>query len=107
MTGTDFEARLQHVQGFYEILGKLERSVGGKRTLGEVSGQTKWPSRGLYFFFEPGEMRATSGPGLRVTRVGTHALKAGSKSTLWGRLAAHRGTIVARLGRGTSGLKGR
>ena len=92
MTSTHFEARLQHVQRFYETLAKLEESLGGKRTLGTVDGAMTWPRRGLYFFFEPGEMRTTSGLGLRVTRVGTHALKAGSKSTLWGRLRAHRGT---------------
>ena len=50
-----------------------------------------WPRRGVYFFFEPGELRTTSGAGLRVTRAGTHALKAGSRSTLWGRLGMHRG----------------
>lgn len=36
-------------------------------------------------------MRSGSGAGLRVVRVGTHALKTGSKSTLWGRLSQHRG----------------
>ena len=52
-----------------------------------------WPKRGVYFFFEPGEVRTTSGEGLRVTRVGTHALKSGSSSTLWQRLRQHRGTL--------------
>jgi hypothetical protein len=92
MTSMHFEARLQHVQRFYEILAKLEESLGGKRTLGTIDGAMTCPRRGVYFFFEPGEVRTTSGLGLRVTRVGTHALKAGSKSTLWGRLRAHRGT---------------
>lgn len=50
-------------------------------------------SGGVYFFFEPGEMRTTSGTGPRVVRVGTHALKSGSKSTLWKRLRQHRGTL--------------
>jgi len=93
MKSTHFEARLQHVQRFYETLAKLEQNLGGKRTLGAVDGTMPWPRRGVYFFFEPGEMRTTSGGGLRVTRVGTHALKAGSKSTLWSRLQAHRGTL--------------
>jgi hypothetical protein len=52
-----------------------------------------WPARGVYFFFEPGEQRTASGRGLRVVRVGTHALTAGSKSTLWGRLSQHRGSV--------------
>ncbi len=50
-----------------------------------------WPRRGLYFFFEAGEMRSGSGEGRRVVRIGTHALTAGSRSTLWGRLSQHRG----------------
>ena len=54
---------------------------------------TLGPRRGVYIFFEPGEMRSTSGLGLRVTRIGTHALKAGSRSTLRGRLMLHRGTV--------------
>lgn len=51
-----------------------------------------WPQRGIYFFFEHGETRSGSGHGGRVVRVGTHALNAGSRSTLWGRLAQHVGT---------------
>jgi hypothetical protein len=93
MTRTAFETRLGHIQRFYEILGELGTSVGGPRTLGESDGRMGWPKRGLYFFFETGEERTTSGSGLRVTRVGTHALTARSKSTLWGRLRAHRGSV--------------
>ena len=52
-----------------------------------------WPRRGVYFFFEPGEMRSGSGNGRRVVRVGTHAITGKSTSTLWGRLAQHRGTM--------------
>lgn len=48
-----------------------------------------WPPRGVYFFFEPGENPSTES---RVTRVGTHALNAGSRTTLWQRLSQHRGT---------------
>ena len=51
-----------------------------------------WPRRGLYFFFEPGELRSGSGEARRVVRIGTHALTGGSRSTLWGRLSQHRGT---------------
>jgi len=52
-----------------------------------------WPQRGVYFFFENGEKRRESGSGLRVVRVGTHALTATSKATLWERLAHHRGRV--------------
>jgi hypothetical protein len=87
------ETRLRDIRRLYEILDRLEDGVGGKRTLEDAHGRMNWPRRGVYFFFEPGEVRTTSGTGLRVTRVGTHALKAGSKSTLWKRLRMHRGTL--------------
>jgi len=51
-----------------------------------------WPQRGIYFFFEEGEVRSNSGDGARVVRVGTHALTPGSKTKLWKRLSQHRGT---------------
>ena len=53
----------------------------------------RWPDRGVCFFFEPGERRSGSGAGLRVVHVSTHAVSAGSKSTLWGRVHQHRGTL--------------
>ncbi|AML53485.1 hypothetical protein RC74_01935 [Falsihalocynthiibacter arcticus] len=74
----------------------LEHGLGGKRTLAQCHGRLPWPERGVYFFFEAGEERATSGP--RVVRVGTHALKTGSKTKLWNRLSQHRGS--ARSGGG-------
>src|SRR5258708_8207856 len=40
---------------------------------------------------EDGEERSDSGQGPRIVRVGTHALKAGSKTTLWRRLSQHKG----------------
>ena len=77
---------------FHELLTRLKRNVGGKRRLADCHGRMGWPERGVYFFFEPGEVRADSGDGPRVVRVGTHALKAGSRATLWGRLSQHRGS---------------
>ena len=50
-----------------------------------------WPDRGIYFFFESGETRSNSGAGLRVVRIGTHALTAKSRTSLWNRLSQHRG----------------
>jgi hypothetical protein len=47
-------------------------------------------SRGIYFFFEEGELRE-DGKERRVTRVGTHAVGAGAKTSLWSRLRTHRG----------------
>lgn len=79
--------------GFYALLDELERHIGGRRRLADATGRMRWPTRGVYFFFEPGERRSGSGAGSRVVRVGTHALKAGSGTTLWGRLRQHRGTL--------------
>jgi hypothetical protein len=50
-----------------------------------------WPERGVYFFFQEGELREDLRT-LRVVRVGTHGVSAGSKTTLWSRLSQHRGT---------------
>lgn len=85
-------SRLDQIKRFYEILQDLEAKLGGKRCLGDCHGKIGWPKRGVYFFFEPGEKRS-SGPGLRIVRVGTHALKKHSRTTLWHRLRAHRGPL--------------
>lgn len=84
-------SRLDDLVRFYDLLGRLELKLGGRRRLADCNGIMGWPARGVYFFFEDGEERRESGHGLRVIRVGTHALTAGSKSTLWGRLSQHRG----------------
>lgn len=80
---------------FYELLDLLEKKVGGRLSLSECDGRTSMPSRGVYFFMEPAEHRVDTGHGLRIVRVGTHGLKLGSKSTLWGRLSQHKGTATS------------
>ena len=82
---------------FHALLDRLESRLGGTRRLADCHGGMNWPRRGVYFFFEAGEARSGSGAG-RVVRIGTHGLKASSKSTLWGRLSQHRG--AARSGGG-------
>jgi hypothetical protein len=84
-------ARREHLIRFYSILDKLERQIGGARTLAACAGRMDWPKRGVYFFREAGEERADSGIGPRIVRVGTHALKAGSGTNLWTRLSQHKG----------------
>ena len=79
---------------FYELLRSLESAIGGRRTLSDCHGRMGWPLRGVYFFFEPGETRRDGTP--RVTRVGPHALTSSSQSSLWGRLAQHRGRVGGR-----------
>lgn len=78
---------------FYRLLGQLETGMGGRRRLGDCHGRMPWPDRGVYFFFEPGENRTDRKNSARVVRVGTHALKDGSRTTIWKRLSQHRGTV--------------
>ncbi len=86
------DKRLNDLIRFYEILDMLAEKTGGPRILAECSGHMEWPERGVYFFQEHGETRSDSGTGPRIVRVGTHALKPGSKTTLWKRLVQHRGS---------------
>lgn len=83
--------RLSDLRRFYELAGRLEKAVGGTRTLDTLGKYKDWPRRGVYFFFEPGEARTDSGRGPRVVRIGTHALTAGSNSSLRQRLSQHAG----------------
>lgn len=96
--------RLADTVRFYELLGRLEAALGGRRTLAGCDGHMDWPLRGVYFFLEPGEGRGQSGCGARVVRVGTHALSAHSQSNLWSRLALHRGPARDGVGRHRSSI---
>ena len=78
---------------FYGAVDRLRDRLGGPRTLARASGRDGWPTHGIYLFFEPGEVRE-DGQTPRITRVGTHALTATSKTTLWNRLAQHRGSLA-------------
>ena len=90
MTGRQAE-----IDTFYGLLADLEARCGGKRRLAECDGRMSWGQRGVYFFFEHGELRE-DGVTPRVVRIGTHALRP-SKSTLWGRLAQHKGTTAGSM----------
>jgi hypothetical protein len=83
--------RCADLMRFYGLLGRLSDIVGGARTPSSLRNYSDWPRLGVYFFFEPGEVRQDSGEGPRVVRIGTHALASGSKSTLLQRLRQHRG----------------
>jgi hypothetical protein len=83
--------RLDDLIRFYSILDRLELAIGGRRTLAASNGRMDWPQRGVYFFMEDGELRTDSGEGLRIVRVGTHALASRSQTTLWNRLSQHKG----------------
>ena len=83
--------RLAALVRFYGLLGRLEAATRGPRILAHCHGRMGWPGRGVYFFYEIGEMRSGSGRAPRVVHVGTHALTSGSRNTLWHRLSQHRG----------------
>lgn len=84
-------SRVDNLFRLYEILDRLEAACGAKRLLSELPPGRSLPRRGVYFFFEPGEVRSGSGAGPRLVRVGTHALSTGSRSTLHQRLRQHAG----------------
>ncbi len=86
------DERRHDLRRFYALLAELEQACRGCRRLSACDGKLRWPERGVYFFFEEGESRSDSGNGPRVVRVGTHALSARARSTLWQRLSAHRGS---------------
>jgi hypothetical protein len=83
--------RLLYLRRFYELLEAHSELQGGRTRLADMK-MVLLPQRGVYFFFDESELRQDSGDGPRIVRVGTHALTAGSKSTLRQRLAQHRGT---------------
>lgn len=83
-------SRRDDIEEFYEIIDELRTRVGGCRKLRDCTGKSGWPQRGLYFFFEDGEVRE-DGVKQRIVRVGTHAVSANSKTKLWTRLRTHRG----------------
>ena len=84
---------------FYSLLDDLEEKIGGRRQLGRCSGKMYWPKRGVYFFFEPGEMRTVKPYSSRVVRVGANAITTtNTSSTLWEKIKKHKGTKTRRGG---------
>lgn len=88
--------RQEDIQHFYKLLVQVKAKIG-TRYLRDCDGRMDWPLRGVYFFLEEGEIR-TSGKGLRVVRVGTHAITINSKTKLWNRLSQHRGNAKSHGG---------
>lgn len=84
--------RLPDLDRLYQLLQEGIDRHGRLRTLGADNVRQGLPAAGVYFFFEPGEYRASSIIP-RVVRVGTHGVSEGSRSTLWQRLHAHRGHV--------------
>lgn len=87
--------RTDQLDEFYRLIDEHRARLHGGRIIADASDGDGWPRSGVYFFFEPGEFRS-DGKTPRVVRVGTHALALGSRSTLWGRLRQHRGSVGGR-----------
>jgi hypothetical protein len=99
MTASD--ERRRDLDRLYGLLAELRERLGGYKYLRDCNGRMNWPKRGVYFIFEDGELRE-DGKTPRVVRVGTHAVSAGSRTTLWRRLSQHRGTLGGTYGSGGS-----
>lgn len=96
-------SRIEDIKKFYELMDMLEQKLRnrknrGERILSQCEGNMGWPERGVYFFFESGEVRTSSGEGSRVVSIGTHAISSGSKTALWTRLSQHKGNSRTRGG---------
>ena len=91
MTNTS-EQHKRDLDTFYQLMDLLQQRQGF-RYLSECTAELHWPKKGVYFFYEPDELR-TGGNSKRVVRVGTHAVSTGSTRTLWDRLRTHRGTTA-------------
>lgn len=85
-------ARGADLDALYSLLQALQDHIDGPRKLANCHGRMDWPDRGLYVFLSNTETRhASDHP--RITRIGTHAVSAGSSTTLWNRLRTHRGAM--------------
>jgi hypothetical protein len=62
------DGRRDDLVRFYKILDRLEKSIGGERSLAACSSRMDWPKRGVYFFREVGEARSDTGSGPRIVR---------------------------------------
>ena len=92
-------SRESDLHRLYRLLADLEDRIGGKQRLGDCTGYMDWPERGVYFFFSHDE-HIDTGDQHRLTRIGTHAVSAGSGTSLWNRLRTHRGANSGTYGGG-------
>jgi hypothetical protein len=84
--------RREALDEVYAAIAHLRNRLGGARCLADSTARSGWPDHGVYLFLEPGEHRE-DGVSPRLTRVGTHALTATSRTRLWRRLAQHPGSV--------------
>ncbi len=87
--------RKEDLDYLHELLGELEKAIGGKRTLKDPDSCNNLPRFGIYIFFSAKEKREL-GRENRIVRIGTHAVNSQSKRTLRDRLREHQGNITKR-----------
>jgi hypothetical protein len=80
-----------NIRTFYSLLAGLRSARGQFLKLSELHSHHV-PKKGIYFFFDPDECSRLTGLLPRLVRIGTHAVSAASKATLWQRLRTHRGS---------------
>lgn len=80
--------RQQNIDRFYNLMDELVKKFP-RQTLDRLR-TLRIPIQGVYFFFEPNELRQ-DGKSDRVVRIGTHAAVARSNSTLYDLLCNHKG----------------
>ena len=67
--------RIGDLSRFYTLLDQLGQKTCAPRLLANCAGHDNWPTRGIYFFQEPGEQRADSGTGNRIARQVSCAIR--------------------------------
>ena len=77
---------------------RISERTGGCRCLATCDVRMDWPRCGVHFFFEARELGSDPGRGLRAVRIGAHAVKPTSRTSLWIRLSQLRGSSRPGIG---------
>jgi hypothetical protein len=86
---TDPQSIETDLNSMYATIGRLHKSMPPKPFKQFI--QDEMPKSGVYLFFDKSETRLASG-GLRIVRIGTHGVAAGSKASLRDRMRTHFGS---------------
>jgi hypothetical protein len=88
---TDPEGSQELLDQTYQMVRELVSKTGPKRLRDVIDGDM--PESGIYLFFDERERRLKEVDHLRIVRVGTHGVAAGSKASLKNRMKTHFGTV--------------
>jgi hypothetical protein len=89
---TDPHKSEQAVNSTYKIVRRLASKSRLHRLEDSIDGTM--PDSGVYLFFDERERRLKNPNQMRIVRVGTHGVSAGSKASLRSRMRTHFGTIT-------------